>query len=102
MTERMFALEIVPPVDASPKTVDRPTIPVPHHSEIRLAVRRVPWPAATIDIVTSDSRRDPRSESFVSEPSPALRPTLILPPPGPWDPDQNESPPSTSTVRALK
>lgn len=46
---------------------ERPTIPAPPpplHSEVRLAVARVPLAAATVDVVTCDLRRDRRSESF--------------------------------------
>ena len=69
---------------------DRPTIPVPAPREsgvrLRVACVRVPYPAATVDLVMCDLSRDPRSEDYMTEP--AL--------------DQNERPPSTSIVRALK
>jgi hypothetical protein len=69
---------------------ERPTIPVPAplDSEVRLKMTRVPWPAATVDLVVCDLTRDPRSEGYMPE---SARSEL-----------QNESPPSTSIVRALK
>jgi hypothetical protein len=80
--ETMAALEVAGGQLAS----DRPTIPVPapRESEVRLKVERVPWAAATVDLVLCDLSRDPRSESFCQKAA------------------QNDSPPSTSTVRALK
>ena len=65
---------------------ERPTIPVPRESGVRLRVERRLFVAATIDVVVCDLSRDARSESYVEADDPA----------------QNESPPSTSTVRALK
>jgi hypothetical protein len=72
---------------------DRPTIPVPAplESGVRLKVERVSYAAATVDVVLCDLSRDPRSESYPSTPASKLRNDL-----------QNERPPSTSTVRALK
>ena len=69
---------------------ERPTIPVPAplESEIRLRVARVPRAAMTVEVVMCDLTRDPRSESYIPEEERG-RP-------------QNESPPSTSIVRALK
>ncbi len=71
-----------------PKDLDEPppTERIPP-SEGRLSgIRvRVPYAAATVDIVVCDLRRDPRSEDFVEEPPPVV-----------------ERPPSKSTVRALQ
>jgi hypothetical protein len=74
-------------------TNERPTIPVPapKESEVRLKVTRIPWIAATVDVVVADLSRDPRSESWVVAVANDV-----------FDEPQNESPPSTSTVRALK
>ena len=70
---------------------DRPTIPVPapRESGVRLRVARksMPMVAATIDIVVCDLSRDPRSEDYIARET---------------DQPQNERPPSTSIVRALK
>ena len=99
---------------------DRPTIPVPapRESGVRLKVSRVAYAAATVDVVVCDLTRDPRSESFVE----------VAPQPeraSGWAPArcgvvvpifqvvrltrhelpkvaQNDRPPSTSIVRALK
>ena len=70
---------------------ERPTIPVPPplESEVRLRVARVPWPAATVDLVVCDLTRDERSESYIDEADRAPA-------------SQNERPPSTSIVRALR
>lgn len=46
---------------------DRPTIPVPRESGVRLGVTRVVLAAATVDVVTCDLSGDPRSEDFVVE-----------------------------------
>jgi hypothetical protein len=72
---------------------DRPTIPVPAplESGVRLKVERVSYAAATVDIVLCDLSRDPRSESYRPTAASERRDDL-----------QNERPPSTSTVRALK
>ena len=69
---------------------ERPTIPVPAplESEVRLRVTRVQSFAVTVEIVMCDLTRDPRSESYI--------------PPNERIFSQNESPPSTSIVRALK
>ena len=71
---------------------DRPTIPVPAPREsgvrLRVACVRVPYPAATVDLVMYDMSRDPRSEDYIAEPV--------------GERTQNERPPSTSIVRALK
>jgi hypothetical protein len=76
-------------VDDQLPVTDRPTIPVPApiESEVRLKVTRVAWVAATVDIVVADLSRDPRSETYYANDVSPL---------------QNERPPSTSTVRALK
>jgi len=85
---------------------DRPTIPVPppRESGVRLKVAQLAIFAATVDVVVCDLSRDPRSESYTPPrtPSrsgfmPAQRGELAR-----CGTDQNESPPSTSTVRALK
>jgi|GEM_PF-3206287 len=101
---------------------DRPTIPVPapRESGVRLRVERVAYAAATVDVVLCDLTRDPRSESFVDrtphrsggsgEARGLARCGVVV--------DlfqvvrltrhelaelaQNERPPSTSIVRALK
>ncbi len=74
---------------------ERPTIPVPppRESGVRLRVSRkaVPLVAATVDVVMCDLSRDPRSEDYALD-GPCESTT------GP----QNERPPSTSIVRALK
>ena len=83
----MHALEIEGELLAS----ERPTIPVPapRESGVRLKVARVAYAVATVDVVLCDLSRDPRSESYVPrEPTSGLF--------------QNERPPSTSIVRALK
>jgi len=71
---------------------ERPTIPVPTAREagVRLRVARVPAVpvAATVDLVVCDLSRDPRSESYTTDRA--------------EDGPQNERPPSTSIVRALK
>lgn len=48
---------------------ERPTIPAPapRDSGVRLRVARVPWSAATVDVVVCDLSRDPRSEDFAPE-----------------------------------
>ncbi|MBX3190365.1 MAG: hypothetical protein KF819_25420 [Labilithrix sp.] len=66
---------------------DRPTIPVPRESGVRLKVSRVAFSAATVDVVVCDLSRDPRSEYYVPKSERFV---------------QNESPPSTSIVRALR
>ncbi len=93
---------------------ERPTIPVPEPREsgVRLQVAQLPICAATVDVVLCDLSRDPRSESYIPNVTrapqrsglwPAHHDALakcrdeIVP-----DADQKESPPSTSTVRALK
>jgi hypothetical protein len=65
---------------------DRPTIPVPRESGVRLKVERRLFAAATIDVVVCDLSRDPRSELYIEGDARV----------------QNERPPSTSIVRALK
>jgi hypothetical protein len=86
----MTALEVGGELTAS----ERPTIPVPEPREsgVRLQVAQLPIAAATVDVVVCDLTRDPRSESYM--PRPLAKCAVLL--------DQNESPPSTSTVRALK
>jgi len=94
---------------------ERPTIPVPEPREsgVRLHVAQLPICAATVDLVVCDLSRDPRSESYI--PSRARdRSTRTPRRSGLWpkdhdalakceaEPAQNERPPSTSTVRALK
>ena len=85
---------------------ERPTIPVPppRESGVRLKVTQLATFAASVDVVVCDLSRDPRSESYTPPRTPARS--------GLWPAqrgalatcraDQNESPPSTSTVRALK
>jgi hypothetical protein len=77
---------------------DRPTIPVPEPREsgVRLQIARVAFGAATVDIVVCDLSRDPRSESYIAPRIPNES--------GSWPSQrpQNDSPPSTSTVLALK
>ena len=86
---------------------DRPTIPVPppRESGVRLGVSRVPRCAATVDIVVCDLTRDPRSEAYMP-PLPTPDRSGFFPaqraPLAKCEIDQNESPPSTSTVLALK
>ncbi len=84
-------------------TSERPTIPVPppRESGVRLKVARIAWSFATVDVVVCDLTRDPRSEDYVpTERARApKRSGLFL---ARCSVDQNESPPSTSTVRALK
>lgn len=93
---------------------ERPTIPVPEPREsgVRLKVAQLPICAATVDVVLCDLSRDPRSESYIPNATKTPRRS------GLWParlgvlakcrdeivprPDQNESPPSTSTVLALK
>ena len=85
---------------------DRPTIPVPapRESGVRLKVSRVAYAAATVDVVLCDLSRDPRSESFV-EVAPhrsgfvPARCGVVV---DLFQVAQNERPPSTSIVRALK
>ena len=86
---------------------DRPTIPVPAPGEsgIRLKVAQVAIFAATVDTVVCDLSRDPRSETYIA---PAAEDGvrkksgahLILC--CAVDQNESESPPSTSTIRALK
>ena len=88
---------------------DRPTIPVPapRESGVRLKVSRVAYAAATVDVVLCDLSRDPRSESFIDTAAhragsglpgsiPLARCGVVV------SLFQNERPPSTSIVRALK
>jgi hypothetical protein len=88
--DRVLALD-----DEDLPVTERPTIPVPTpmESEVRLRVTRVPWIAATVDVVVCDLSRDPRSESFACP----ANDVVDLRGAG-----QNDRPPSTSTVRALK
>jgi len=103
---------------------DRPTIPVPapRESGVRLKVERVAYAAATVDVVVCDLSRDPRSENFGGEDgSPdtirdgGLRPQKHATHRSGFFPArcvprfgafavvvQNDRPPSTSIVRALK
>ena len=91
---------------------ERPTIPVPAPCEsgVRLKVSRIAGVFATVDVVVCDLSRDPRSEDYIPPTAqgsgffPARRAArgsgLFLAPL--VKVDQNERPPSTSTVRALK
>jgi hypothetical protein len=79
--EEMFTIET-----DDPRARERPTIPVPRDSGIRLQVERVPGSGATVDIVVCDLRRDPRSEAYAEHD----------------DDDAPSPPPSTSTIRVLK
>jgi hypothetical protein len=80
------ALEEMFPIETDdPRARERPTIPAPRESGIRLQVERVPGGAATVDIVVCDLRRDPRSEAYTEH-----------------EEDPPSRPPSTSTIRALK
>jgi hypothetical protein len=90
--EGMHALEIEGELLAS----ERPTIPVPAplESGIRLKVAKVAWGAVTVDVVLCDLSRDPRSEDYLPR---AASSGFFLAGSG-----QNERPPSTSIVRALK
>lgn len=83
----MHALELVEEVLAA----ERPTVPAPPplESGVRLSCTRVVVSAATVDVVVCDLTRDPRSEDYATGDADAAS-------------SQNESPPSTSTVRALK
>lgn len=83
---------------------DRPTIPVPppRESGVRLRMTQVPTSAATVDVVTCDLTKDPRSESFVARRSAKRSGRWARPRSASDAGDQNECPPSTSTVRALK
>jgi hypothetical protein len=95
----MHALE----VEGELLACDRPTIPVPapRESGVRLRVARVAYAAATVDVVLCDLSRDPRSESYIDTAPhradfvPARCGVVV-------DIFQNERPPSTSIVRALK
>jgi hypothetical protein len=73
---------------------ERPTIPVPapRESGVRLRVARVSVPpmVATVDLVVCDLSRDQRSEDYTPDDQ---REAFEA---------QNERPPSTSIVRALK
>ena len=91
---------------------DRPTIPVPEAREsgVRMAVERVACGAATIDVVTCDLTRDPRSEDYVPGarrrvmrsgrfPKRCIAPVpyganVVVP--------KEEPPPSTSFIRGIK
>jgi len=87
---------------------ERPTIPVPEPREsgVRLKVSRVAYAAATVDVVLCNLSRDPRSEDFVEtaphrsgdlgEGRGLARCGVVV------ELFQNERPPSTSIVRALK
>ena len=97
---------------------ERPTIPVPEPREsgVRLQVAQLPICAATVDIVVCDLSRDPRSESYIFSSHTAQARDHSRTPrrSGLWtkdhdalakcgdEPSQNERPPSTSTVLALK
>lgn len=100
----MHALEFKGELLAS-EASERPTIPVPppRESAVRLKVARIAWSFATIDVVVCDLTRDPRSEDYIEEaprsPRKPHRSGTFL---AQCAADQNERPPSTSTVRALK
>jgi len=97
---------------------DRPTIPVPapRESGVRLKVARVAYAAATVDVVVCDLSRDPRSEDYASAVDPVASPSdrrelvsgffpaRCAPRFGAFAVvvHQNDRPPSTSIVRALK
>jgi hypothetical protein len=91
---------------------DRPTIPVPapRESGVRLKVERVAYAAATVDVVVCDLSRDPRSEDHVSPDDRTCAahrsrffPARCAPRFGAFAVVvQNDRPPSTSIVRALK
>src|SRR4051812_22785607 len=83
---------------------DRPTIPVPapRESGVRLKVSKVAYSAATVDVVLCDLSRDPRSESYVERPAPHQSGFVPKRCGAVAKVAQNESPPSTSIVRALK
>ena len=63
--------------DALEPICDRPTIPAPRESGIRLRVAKRPLSAAVVDVVLCDLSRDARSESFVE---PADEPPRRPPP----------------------
>jgi hypothetical protein len=73
------------PIEMDVPSRERPTMPAPRESGIRLRVERVPSSAATVDIVVCDLSRDPRSEAFTED-----------------DVEEPVRPPATSTIRALK
>lgn len=55
---------------------DRPTLPVPpppFESGVRLGATVISVTGATVDVVTADLSRDPRSEDFVAAPTDAPR-----------------------------
>lgn len=99
---------------------DRPTIPVPapRESGVRLKVERVAYAAATVDVVVCDLSRDPRSEDYASAVNRVATlherahvahrsgffPARCAPRFGAFAVvvGQNDRPPSTSIVRALK
>jgi hypothetical protein len=103
----MHALEF----DGELLASERPTIPVPppRESGVRLKVARLAFSAATVDVVVCDLTRDPRSEDYRPSPYPATRSTPAKAvhrsgfyPARCTSSPQNERPPSTSIVRALK
>jgi hypothetical protein len=75
---------------------ERPTMPVPapRESEVRLIVSRIAYSAATVDVVVCDLSRDSRSEDYISRVATSGFALARC--------RQNERPPSTSIVRALK
>ena len=86
---------------------ERPTIPVPapRESGVRLRVARFAYSGATVDVVVCDLTRDPRSEDFTPRPHRSgFYPALSVPEGvrSLAQSPQNDSPPSTSMVRALK
>jgi hypothetical protein len=95
--------------EASLSIRDRPTMPappVPHESGLRLrAGSPSSFASAVVDVVVCDLSRDPRSESFrlhvVRDPLQSACKSMPVGNDRNGSP-QNERPPSTSTVRALK
>lgn len=107
----MHALEVEGELLAS----ERPTIPVPEPREsgTRLKVTRVAYGAATVDVVVCDLTRDPRSEDHAPIPDTVRSahrsgffPARCAAPQERYGAYavlvQNDRPPSTSIVRALK
>lgn len=71
----------MPPADVETDEIplnERPTIPAPRESEVRVLMRRVPWPSITVDLVTYDRRRDPRSEDYAPRMASLVRATPRL------------------------
>lgn len=111
----MTALEVGGELESELGSSERPTIPVPppRESGVRLKVAQLATFAATVDLVVCDLSRDPRSEDYTPRRTPvesglwpaqrgASGARSLRGPLAKCATDQNESPPSTSTVRALK